>query len=96
MFTGAGWVALGAAAIKAMIAPWFVAKRPAALSTAYNGASVGGIVFSPLWVFLTDWGGFTQAATVVGMAMATIVLALAAQIAAAGAYLVGRGRFRGR
>jgi hypothetical protein len=53
-------------------------------------------VFSPLWVFLTDWGGFTQAATVVGMAMATIVLALAAQIAAAGAYLVGRGRFRGR
>lgn len=80
LFTGAGWVALGAAAINAMIAPWFVAKRPAALSTAYNGASVGGIVFSPLWVFLIDWGGFTQAAMAVGIAVVLIVAALALTI----------------
>ena len=53
MFSGAGWVTLGAAAINAMVSPWFAAKRPAALSMAFNGASVGGIVFSPLWVALS-------------------------------------------
>lgn len=77
LFSGAGWVALGAAAINAMIAPWFVAKRPAALSTAYNGASVGGIIFSPLWVFLIDWRGFPSAAAIVGVAMVSIVAVLA-------------------
>ncbi len=32
--SGAGWVALGAAAVNAIIAPWFVHKRPAALAKA--------------------------------------------------------------
>ena len=41
---------MSAAAINAMVSPWFVRTRPAALTSAYNGASVAGIVFSPLWV----------------------------------------------
>ena len=36
-------VIIGAAAINAIVAPWFVRRRPAALSAAYNGASVGGV-----------------------------------------------------
>jgi MFS family permease len=48
LLSGGGWVTLGAAAINAMVSPWFVRRRPAALSTAYNGASIGGVVFSPL------------------------------------------------
>lgn len=66
LLTGCGWVTLGAAAINAIIAPWFVRHRPKALSTAYNGASVGGIVFSPLWVALIGWLGFAKAAMLVG------------------------------
>jgi len=73
LLTGGGWVALGAAAINAMIAPWFVRDRPKALSTAYNGASVGGIVFSPLWVVLIAWLGFAAAAAVVGMTALALV-----------------------
>lgn len=73
ILSGVGWVALGAAAINAMITPWFAAGRPAALSMAYNGASVGGVVFSPLWVALIGWIGFPLAAAVVGLlTLATI------------------------
>ena len=37
LFSGGGWVAMGAAAVNAIVAPWFVARRPAALAMAYNG-----------------------------------------------------------
>ena len=69
LLSGAGWVAMGAAAVNAIVAPWFVHKRPAALSMAYNGASIGGVVFSPLWVAAIAWLGFPVAATVIGIVM---------------------------
>jgi MFS family permease len=74
--SGTGWVAMGAAAVNAIIAPWFVRARPAALSMAYNGASVGGVIFSPLWVMLIASSGFAQAAVIVGMSMVITVAAL--------------------
>ena len=80
LLSGAGWVALGAAAINAIIAPWFVRKRPAALATAYNGASLGGIVFSPLWVALIAWIGFPLASVAVGALLVACVLIIAATI----------------
>lgn len=73
LLSGFGWAATGAAAINAMVSPWFARRRPAALSTAYNGASVGGAVLSPLWVALIAALGFAGAAAAVGGAM---VLAL--------------------
>ncbi|WP_037164299.1 MFS transporter [Pseudorhizobium pelagicum] len=76
LLSGTGWVAMGAAAVNALIAPWFVRSRPAALSMAYNGASVGGVVFSPLWVMLIATSGFSQAATLIGITMVTTVIAL--------------------
>jgi len=69
LLTGFGWAATGAAAINAMVSPWFARRRPAALSTAYNGASVGGVVLSPLWVALIAAFGFTGAAAAVGAVM---------------------------
>ena len=77
LLSGVGWVALGAAAINAIIAPWFVRARPAALATAYNGASIGGVVFSPLWVALIAALGFQWAAVAVGVTMVLVVWALA-------------------
>ena len=73
LFSGCGWAATGAAAINAMVSPWFARRRPAALSTAYNGASVGGVVMSPLWVALIAAFGFAGAAAAVG---STMVLAV--------------------
>lgn len=80
LFSGMGWVTLGAAAVNALISPWFVRRRPAALGMAYNGASVGGIVFSPLWVYLISQAGFAQAALWVGVTMVAVIAVLARKV----------------
>lgn len=77
LLSGAGWAATGAAAINAMVSPWFVRRRPAALSAAYNGASVGGVLLSPLWVALIGGLGFAEATAMVGAAMAATLWFLA-------------------
>jgi MFS family permease len=74
--SGCGWVTMGAAAVNALVAQWFVRARPAALATAYNGASIGGVVFSPLWVALIAAFGFAGGATVVGVVMVVVIGAL--------------------
>ncbi|VDK99443.1 membrane protein [Bordetella pertussis] len=80
LVSGASWAALGAAAINALIEPWFVVRRPAALGMAYNGASVGGIVFSPLWALLIQAWGFAWAAGVVGASMVLVIAVLASLV----------------
>jgi MFS family permease len=80
LFSGVGWVALGAAGINAMVSPWFNRRRPAALSTAYNGASIGGVIFSPLWVALIGWGGFPLASVSVGIVMIAVIVLLSARV----------------
>ncbi|NPD15132.1 MFS transporter [Xinfangfangia sp. D13-10-4-6] len=74
--SGAGWVAMGAAAVNALIAPWFSQRRPAALGMAYNGASLGGVIFSPLWIALIKGIGFVPATLVIGGVMVVAVAAL--------------------
>lgn len=71
--SGMGWVTMGAAAVNAIVAPWFIRDRPAALAWAYNGASVGGILMSPLWVFAIGHAGFPAAAAAIG---AVVVLTM--------------------
>lgn len=80
VLSGCGWVTMGAAAVNALVAQWFVRTRPAALATAYNGASIGGVVFSPLWVALIAAFGFAGGATIVGIAMVLVMLALSALV----------------
>jgi uncharacterized membrane protein len=75
--SGAGWVAMGGAAVNAIVSPWFVRGRPAALAMAYNGASVGGVVFSPLLVAAISALGFPTAAAALGLIMVLAVWALA-------------------
>ncbi len=75
--SGAGWVTLGAAAVNQIVSPWFVRARPAALATAYNGASVGGIILSPLWVTMIGLFGFPLAAAAIGAVMVTTIWLLA-------------------
>lgn len=77
LLSGAGWVAMGAAAVNGIIAPWFVRGRPAALAAAYNGASIGGVLFSPLWVAAIGLFGFPIAAAAIGLIMAATIWILA-------------------
>jgi len=73
LLSGIGWAATSGAAINAIVAPWFDKDRPRALSLAFNGASIGGLVFAPLWVALIGRFGFSLSAAVVGIAMACVL-----------------------
>ena len=67
--SGAGWAMTSGAALNAMVSPWFARRRPAALGMAFNGASMGGVIFSPLWVALIAGLGFHAAAVLVAAAV---------------------------
>lgn len=84
LLTGCGWVTMAAAAINAILAPWFVRDRPKALSLAYNGASVGGILFSPLWVLAIETLGFQAAALAIGLVAIIVVVTLSLTLFARG------------
>ena len=75
--SGAGWGAMSAAALNAIVSPWFVRSRPAALAMAYNGGSIGGVIFSPLWVAAIGALGFPLAAAAIGGFMAVTMWVLA-------------------
>ena len=42
-----GWAAMSGAALKVIVAPWFERRRGLAISIAFNGAAVGGVLLVP-------------------------------------------------
>jgi hypothetical protein len=80
LLSGAGWSAMSAAAVNAIVSPWFVRTRPAALAMAYNGGSIGGVIFSPLWVAAIDLLGFPVAAAMIGIAATLTIWVLAGSL----------------
>jgi MFS family permease len=68
-----GWVGMGTIVIAATLSVWFVHRRGLAISLAFTGASCGGIVVTPLLVFLVERFGFA-AAMLTGMAIMLAVL----------------------
>jgi hypothetical protein len=80
LLSGAGWGAMSAVAVNAIVSPWFVRGRPAALAMAYNGGSIGGVIFSPLWVAAIDRLGFPIATMLIGSVMAAVMWVLAEEL----------------
>ncbi len=74
--TGLGWAFTGSASIAAFIGD---RAQPWSLATALNGATVGGFLFTPAFVFLIDAWGLSWAAA----AFAALVLAVAIPLLAA-------------
>lgn len=70
ILTGLGWAFTGSASIAAFIGD---RAQPWSLATALNGATVGGFLFTPAFVFLIDAWGLSWAAS----GFAALVLALA-------------------
>jgi predicted MFS family arabinose efflux permease len=71
--SGAGWAMTSGAALNAIVAKWFDRDRPIAITLAFNGASVGGVLFVPLWVWLIRSIGFPSAALLIGGCMVATV-----------------------
>ena len=40
---------------------------------AYNGASIGGVIFAPLWVAAIGWLGFPMATMAIGAVMVVAI-----------------------
>jgi predicted MFS family arabinose efflux permease len=77
--SAAGWATTSGAALNAIVARWFERDRPKAMALAFNGASVGGVLFVPLWVFLIDRLGFRIAALSVAAVTVSAVALLSAR-----------------
>lgn len=77
IFSGAGWALTSGASINAMLTPWFDGRRPKALALAFNGASMGGVVFAPLWALLITQWGFPLAGAVIAATTFAVMAALA-------------------
>ncbi len=78
--TGSGWATMGAVALNGFVSPWFVRRRPFALSLAYNGATLGGVIMTPVWVLSIDALDFSGAALVIGSVMIAVVFTLLAAV----------------
>lgn len=89
--SGVGWSWTSAAALNAVVSPWYVAGRPAALSAAFNGASVGGIVAAPLLTAGIAAFGFPTAAALAGGAAGLLIAALAVAVFARTPEELGQG-----
>lgn len=77
LLSGCGWAATNAAAIIAMVTPWFERRRALALGHALNGASLGGVLFAPFWIMLIGAVGFSAATAAVGVATLALLGPLA-------------------
>ena len=56
-----GWGSMSGAAINIILAPWWERRRGLAVSVAFNGATLGGVVITPALIPLIEWLGFTRA-----------------------------------
>jgi hypothetical protein len=77
LVSGCGWAATSGAAIIAIVTPWFEQRRALALGHALNGASFGGVVFTPVWVMLVADLGFTLATIAFGIVALAVLGPLA-------------------
>lgn len=72
-----GWATLTLAAITNILSLWFEEKRGLAISLALNGASMGGIIGTPLLIWLTNLYGFRMAMVIAAAATIVVLLPVA-------------------
>jgi MFS family permease len=68
-----GWGAMSGAAINVLVAPWFERRRGLAVSLAFNGATLGGVIVTPSMMYLVEVLGFARALVVAAVASIVIV-----------------------
>jgi MFS family permease len=86
-----GWGAMSGAAINIILAPWFQRRRGLAVSLAFNGATLGGVLIAPALIFLIEGIGFTRALTAAGLVFLGVMVPLAAAVMRRGPATLGLG-----
>src|SRR4029453_7642498 len=72
-----GWGAMSGAAINIILAPWFHRRRGLAVSLAFNGATLGGVLVAPGMLHLVGCLGFGRALGIAALGFFATVLSLA-------------------
>ena len=86
-----GWGAMSGASINIILAPWFQRRRGLAVSLAFNGATLGGVIVTPALIPLVGRLGFTQALWAAALVQLAVLLALAAAVMRRGPETLGTG-----
>ena len=68
-----GWIGMGTVVIATVVSLWFERRRGLAISLAFTGASSGGVVVTPLLVFLVERIGFAAAMSVMTALMVAVL-----------------------
>ena len=69
-----GWIGMGTVVIATVVSGWFDQRRGLAISLAFNGASCGGVIVTPLLVLLVEKVGFSTAMLISTAVMLVILL----------------------
>jgi MFS family permease len=69
-----GWIGMGTVVIATVVSLWFERRRGLAISLAFTGASFGGVVVTPLLVFLVGQVGFAAAMSVMTALMVAVLV----------------------
>ncbi len=71
---GAGYAAVSLVPSTTLVTRWFAQNRSVALSVTSTGLSAGGMLLTPLSVWLIGWLGFSQALLWIGCTFCLVVL----------------------
>jgi MFS family permease len=86
-----GWGSMSGAAINIILAPWWDRRRGFAVSIAFNGATLGGVIVTPLLIPLVAALGFPRALLTAAVVSFAIVIAVAVLVMRRGPHTRGLG-----
>src|SRR5213592_5247408 len=86
-----GWGSMSGAAINIILAPWWERRRGLAVSIAFNGATLGGVIVTPMLIPLIAALGFPRALVTAGFGSFAIVIAVAVLVMRSGPHRRGLG-----
>ncbi len=86
-----GWGSMSGAAINIILAPWWERRRGLAVSIAFNGATLGGVLVAPALIPLIGWLGFARALATAALVLLVTLLAAAVGVMRRGPAELGLG-----
>src|SRR6058998_2221193 len=84
-----GWGGMSGAAINIILAPWWERRRGLAVSLAFNGATLGGVLVTPMLIPLIAALGFPRALVTAGLGSFAVVIAAALLVMRRGPHTLG-------
>jgi MFS family permease len=86
-----GWGAMSGAAINIILAPWWERRQGLAVSIAFNGATLGGVIVTPALILLIGRLGFARALVTAALVALVLLLAAAGAVMRRGPAELGLG-----